>query len=220
LELGQHGVWDGIEVYTGRMIRYAITSGERGRSAEALMEDARRWAGEGLEFVQLREKWMETGELVAVAKGMVEVFREFQGKTKLLINGRADVALAAGADGVHLSAQPDELTVAQVRGLFAGAGREAVVSVSCHSVEEVELAEEAGADLIVFGPVFEKVVDGVLVCAGNGVGMLREACGVAGDIPVLALGGVDEGNVGVCIEAGAAGVAGIRLFAGDGIQQD
>jgi thiamine-phosphate pyrophosphorylase len=195
------------------MIRYAITGGEGARPAEALLADARRWAEGGLEFVQLRKKWMEAGELVALAAGIMEVFRVGGGRTRLLVNGRTDVAIAAGADGVHLTSDPDELTVQQVRELFGRAGRVAGVSVSCHSVEEVERAAGAGADLILFGPVFEKRVDGVLISAGKGAGMLREACEVAGEIPVLALGGVTSGNAVVCLEAGADGVAGIRLFA-------
>jgi thiamine-phosphate pyrophosphorylase len=202
----------GIEVYTGRMLRYAITGGLAGRSRETLLADARRWAQEGLEFVQLREKWMEVGELVAVAKEMVGVFGEGGGRTKLLVNGRADVAAAAAADGVHLTARAGELTVEQVRRVFEVAGRAAVVSVSCHSVEEVARAGAAGADLIVFGPVFEKRVDEVLISGGKGVEMLRKACEIAGDIPVLALGGVITENAGLCVEAGAGGVAGIRLY--------
>jgi thiamine-phosphate pyrophosphorylase len=207
-----YGAWIRIEVYTGRMIRCAITSGVEGRAAEALLADTRRWAGEGLEFVQLREKWMEAGEMVAVAKAMVGVIREAGGRTKLLVNGRVDVAVAAGAAGVHLTARVGELSVEQVRRVFARVGSEAVVSVACHSVEEVRRAVAAGVDLILFGPVFEKRVEGVLVSGGMGLETLREACGVAGEIPVLALGGVTGEGVKRCIEVGAAGVAGIRLF--------
>jgi thiamine-phosphate pyrophosphorylase len=79
-------------------------------------------------------------------------------------------------------------------------------------VEEVRRAREGGADLIVFGPVFEKRVEGEVVVAGVGLGLLAEACEVAGGVPVVALGGVTEENVARCIESGAAGVAGIRLF--------
>ncbi len=201
-----------IEVYTGRMVRYAITSGVAGRSREALLADARRWAAEGLEFVQLREKWMETGELVALARAIVGVFREAGARTKLLVNGRADVAVAAGADGVHLTAKAGELTVEQVRRVFTADAREAVVSVTCHSVEEVRRAAGSGADLILFGPLFEKRVGGKVVVGGVGLERLREACVVAGRTPVLALGGVSSEDEAACLQAGAAGVAGIRLF--------
>ena len=195
------------------MVRYAITSGVEGRSREALLTDARRWADEGLEFVQLREKWMSVGELVALAKGMVGVFREAGGRTKLLVNGRADVAVVAGVDGVHLTSRAGELTAEQVRRVFAAGGREAVVSVSCHSVEEVRRVAGVGVDLILFGPVFEKRVAGKVVVAGVGIEALWEACAVAAGVRTLALGGVTGANVATCLEAGAAGVASIRVFA-------
>jgi thiamine-phosphate pyrophosphorylase len=195
------------------VIRYAITSGVEGRSPEALLADARAWVDAGLEWVQLREKWMTARELTAVARAMAEMFREAGGRTNLLVNGRADVAVAAGADGVHLTARTEELTPEQVRRLFAGAGCQAVIGVSCHSIEEVRRACEGGADLIVFGPVFEKRVEGAVVVAGVGLGLLRDACKAAEGVPVVALGGVTEENVARCLERGAAGVAGIRLFA-------
>jgi len=178
-----------------------------------LLADAVRWAELGVDFVQLREKTLDAGELVELARAMMEIFREHGGTTKLLGNGRVDVVIAAGADGVHLTSSLTELTAAQVRMLFAGAGRdEAVVGVSCHTLADVERAREAGLDLILFGPVFEKRVGDRLVSEGLGLEALREACELAGATPVLALGGVDEENIELCLEAGAAGITGIRLF--------
>ena len=201
------------------MIRYAITDGARfGADAAAgadpkarlagLVADAARWADLGVDFVQLREKTLGGSELLRLASAMAGVFKEQGGTTKLLVNGRADVAVASGADGVHLTSGVDELTVEQVRRVMAGA----VVSVSCHSLEDVERARDAGVDLILFGPVFGKSVEGSLVVEGVGLEALRRACKVAGGVKVLALGGVDEENAADCVEAGAAGVAGIRLF--------
>jgi thiamine-phosphate pyrophosphorylase len=191
------------------------------------MAQARRWADEGVEFVQLREKQLAAGELVRLAAAMLAGLREVGGKTKLLVNGRADVAVAAGADGVHLTSRAGELTADQVRRVFATAGAgKPVVSVSCHTLAEVRRAVAGCADLILFGPVFEKCVlhpngqrtpiggpgAGVVVVAGVGLERLREACAAAGGTPVLALGGVSWESAGLCVEAGAAGVAGIRLF--------
>ncbi len=196
------------------MLRYAITSGTEAEAGEGNVSQARVWAFEGIEYVQLREKQMEAGELVRVARAMVEVFREEDARTKLLVNGRADVAVAAGAAGVHLTSRPGELTAEQVRRVFAAAGRAAaVVSASCHTLEEVRRAVDQGVDLILFGPVFEKRVEGTVVVAGVGLEALREACEMAGGTPVLALGGVARADTAECVEAGAAGVAGIRLFA-------
>ena len=190
------------------MLKCAITGGE----GWAALTHAERWARESVDFVQLREKQMGAGELVKLAVAMRAALREF-GKTKLLVNGRADVAVAAGADGVHLTSAEGELTAGHVREVFrrAGAGA-AVIGVSCHSVEEVGRAVAEGVDLILFGPVFEKRVAGEMVGHGVGLGRLQEASLAAKGIPVLALGGVTWPRAELCIEAGAAGVAGIRLF--------
>ncbi len=200
------------------MLRYAITDRFGYRSdddfgddyrQERLVVEAGRWAAEGIEFVQVREKELGAGELTELTRRVMAAVRSVGGsKTKVLVNSRVDVALAAGADGVHLTSRAGELTVAQVRTVFAGA----VVGVSCHSVEEVEQASKAGADLIVFGPVFEKRMEGRVVQRGTGVEVLRRACAVANGVPVLALGGVTMEVADECLEAGAAGIAGIRLF--------
>ena len=190
------------------MVRCAITSGD----GWAAMTHAQRWASEGVEFVQLREKQLGAGELVRLVAAMRVGLRE-TGKTKLLVNGRADVAVAAGADGVHLTSRAGELTAEQVRRVFRAAGTgKPVVSMSCHSLAEVRRAVDGGVDLILFGPVFEKHVGGEVVVAGVGLEALREACAAAGKTPVLALGGVTWESAKLCVEAGAAGVAGIRLF--------
>ena len=188
-----------------------------------LAEQVRRWAVEGVDIVQLREKQLDSGEMLELAKIAMGVLRgtalAFGGasgakRTKLVINGRADVAAAAAADGVHLTARSGELTPGQAKAVFARANHPScLVSVSCHSVAEVVSARDAGADLILLGPVFEKRIRGVIISTGLGVSELSTACSVAGSIPVLALGGVTEGNAPACLAAGAAGVAGIRLFA-------
>jgi thiamine-phosphate pyrophosphorylase len=197
--------------YTYVLIRYAITDRSRLQGGEiALLQLASRWAVEGVDFVQLREKEMDAGALTAVARRLVEALGP---RTKLLVNGRADVAIAAGAAGVHLTARTDELTPEQVRRVFAIAGRpEPVVSVSCHTIEAAERARDRGATVIVFAPVFEKIVDGVAVVEGVGLEMLRRVCEAAAPVKVVALGGVTWANAQECVDAGAAGVAGIRLF--------
>ena len=165
------------------------------------------------------KKRLESGELVALAMMAMQVLREVAAErggvrtTRLLVNGRPDIAAAAGADGVHLTAKTGELTPGQVRQVFLGAGLPSCfVSVSCHTVQEVAAGCQAGADLILFGPVFEKRVGTELVTAGLGLRHLSEACVLARRVPVLALGGVTEQNTPSCLAAGAAGIAGIRLF--------
>jgi thiamine-phosphate pyrophosphorylase len=199
------------------MLRYAITDragfeGDEQARQSALVRQARRWSEAGIEFVQLREKDLGAGALAMLARRMQAAIWAGGPGTKLLINSRVDVALAVGAAGVHLRSGMDELTVAQVRGLCEEAGlARPVVSVSCHTVEEVGRAREDGVDLILFGPVFEKWVGGEVVSSGVGLAALGAAC-AAGLGRVIALGGVTGGNTEACVGAGAAGVAGIRLF--------
>ena len=160
----------------------------------------------GVEYVLVREKAMEAGDLTLLVRDIAAAVR--QAGTRVLVAERADVALAAGADGVHLSGRADELTPEQVRRVMPGA----VVSVSCHTVPEVRRAAEGGASLVLFAPIFGKVVDGMEVTVGVGLDKLREACFASGAVPLLALGGVTEESAEPCVRAGAAGVAGIRMF--------
>ncbi len=197
------------------MLRYAITDraslpGTGAEKNASLLQLAALWAAEDIDFVQLREKNMDAGALTALARQLTAVLGA---KTKLLINGRADVALAARAAGVHLTARPGELTPQDVRRLWALLpAPKPFISVACHSVEEAAQASAAGADLILFAPVFEKRVEGRVVSEGCGLQMLAQACEAALGTPVLAMGGITSANAQQCVAAGAAGVAGIRLF--------
>ncbi len=195
------------------MFRYAITDGRLwfspGReAAERLAEDCAELAADGVDYILVREKKLAIGELASVCRAVLAAVRATGAATKVLVAQRLDVAMAVGADGVHLSGQPGELTATQVRELMP----EAFVSVSCHSLAEVVRARETGASAVLFGPVFGKRVDGVEVTEGVGLEALREACGVAGEMPVFALGGVGARNAAECVQAGASGVAAIRMF--------
>jgi thiamine-phosphate pyrophosphorylase len=208
-------------------LRYAITNLSASSpscgldAAEArrmrLLADLRRWVTDGIDFVQLREKRLEAGELFSLAEHSMALLRESSPATsrpRLLVNSRADLAAAAHADGVHLTTRPGELTPAQVRSVFEAAGHaKCFVSQSCHSLDEVARARDLGADLILFGPVFGKTLDGELITPAAGLDQLQTACNAAGIVPVLALGGVTPANAGACLDVGAAGIAGIRLFA-------
>jgi thiamine-phosphate pyrophosphorylase len=136
----------------------------------------------------------------------------YSSTTKLLINFRPDIALATGAHGVHLTSGSGELTAAQVRAFYALAnGPAPVITVSCHTLDEVRRAREE-CDAILFGPVFEKRIFGQPNIPGQGLLQLCAACTDAAPTPVYALGGVTLANALSCLEAGAAGIAGIRLF--------
>ena len=203
--------------YTARVIRCAITNlrsygGDRQHAWRAQLQRIEGWIVDGIELIQIREKHLNGAELLALAEQVVQLAQG--SSTKVLINGRADVAVASGAHGVHLTGEQEALAPDQVRRVFAAAGMEvaALVSVSCHSVAEVEGAVQAKVDCILFGPVFEKRVGSDLVRNGVGLRSLREAVQAASGVPVLALGGVGRDHFGDVIECGAAGVAGIRLF--------
>jgi thiamine-phosphate pyrophosphorylase len=177
----------------------------------------------GVDFIQLREKDLSARELEALAYDAVGIVQKSVGAqnrkpgTRLLVNSRTDIAIAVGAGGVHL--RSDDLSPSQVRTIWAesgaGARIRATVSVSCHSAEDVRHAAADGPNFVVFGPVFEK--QDALQIAPAGLENLRRAC--KEKIPVLALGGVTVGNARACLDAGAAGIAGIRLFQENGISK-
>lgn len=171
----------------------------------------------GVDLIQLREKDLSTRELEALARAAVHVVREnsWEPATRLLINSRSDIALACDADGVHLRSK--DISPPDVRTIWIDAGNSSspLVSISCHTVAEVARAASDGADFAVFAPVFEKRDPPETTAVG--LDQLREAC--RQKIPVLALGGVTLENAAACIDAGAAGIAAIRLFQENDIAQ-
>ena len=161
----------------------------------------------GLDWIQLREKDLETPQLEDLARNAVSVSRNTG--TRILINDRLDLALADGAGGVHLG--ENSLPVADVaRSLRANAARDFLVGASCHSLERAVQSAADGADYIFFGPVFatpSKASYG----PPQGLARLEQVCRAI-SIPVLAIGGITERNAAACLAAGAAGIAAIRLF--------
>ena len=199
------------------MLLYAITGrqllpGSEQERQAALVALAGHWGRRGVDYIQVREKDLAAGDLLVLARRVVAAVRETGRETRVLVNGPGDVALAAGADGVHLPGSASAEAGDETRRIFRSAGRQAIVSRACHSIDEVRATD---ASLIVFAPVFEKVSGQEPAGQGVGLGTLAEACRAAGPVPVIALGGVTRGNAAECMAAGAAGVAGIRLFMGD-----
>jgi thiamine-phosphate pyrophosphorylase len=197
--------------------RTQFAGDERARTVALLAKiaEAARW---GVDFVQLREKDLPANQLESLARAAVEVVRgqtpqaaASGGRTRILINSRLDVAIACAADGVHL--RSDDISPRDVRkvwrsSVLGGEGSQPLIGVSCHSHAEVAKARLEGADFAVFGPVFEK--RGTPGTIPAGLEALGKAC--RENIQVFALGGITLENASSCLEAGAAGIAGIRLF--------
>ena len=186
--------------------------GDESARRDALLAKIAEAARAGVDYIQLREKDLSARELETLARQVVAAVRENSPSTRLLINSRTDVALAAGADGVHLRA--DDVAPHEVRQVLEVSAHRPLtkdhflVAASCHTAADVFRAESEAADFAVFAPVFGK--RGTVGIPPAGLAALREACRTK--IPVLALGGVNLDNAASCLNAGAAGIAAIRLF--------
>ncbi len=175
--------------------------------SKEILDTVKRSIDSRISFIQVREKQISTRQLFELASAAAEMVSG--SKTKLLINGRADVAMAAGAHGVHLP--EDGVPVADVRRV---APPDFLIGASIHSLEAALSARSAGADLVVAGPVFDSQGK-----QGRGLAWLGEICKSLEDFPVLAVGGIDGSNYTSVLESGASGYAAIRYlneFVGQG----
>ena len=177
------------------MIRYYVTD----RRTGDVLACAARAVHDGVDMIQVREKDLPTAELFQLVSRIREIAAGT--KTQVLVNDRLDVALAAEINSVHLPS--DGLPPDRVRPLVR------LLGVSTHTVEEAIEAEKAHADFVVFGPVFDSPGK-----APAGLEPLRKAVSAV-RIPVLAIGGVNVSNANQVLDAGAAGIAAIRLFQTD-----
>jgi thiamine-phosphate pyrophosphorylase len=184
------------------LIRCYITGRTLLPPGVSLLDSIARNLAAGVDIVQIREKDLSARALYDLTRAALLLPNPR--RARILVNSRADVALAAGAHGVHLPAGSPPPSV-----LRALSSAPFTVGVSCHSIEEVARAAREAADFALFGPVFatpSKLAYG----PPQGLDKLRQAAGAS--IPVLALGGVSEQNLQSCLDAGAAGIAAIRLF--------
>jgi thiamine-phosphate pyrophosphorylase len=194
--------------------------GDEATRRKRLLAKIAEGARHGVDYIQLREKDLSTRDLEMLAAEAVGILHDSKLRTEnrelrtvLLINSRTDVALAVGADGVHLPS--GDISPGEFRSIWNQAAScdtdtpvRVTISKSCHQLTEVQQSAMEDADFALFAPVFQKTNS--LHAHPAGLDALREAC--LYKIPVLALGGVTLGNAATCLEVGAAGIAAIRLF--------
>ncbi|PWT94374.1 MAG: thiamine phosphate synthase [Blastocatellia bacterium] len=192
-------------------ILYLITSGKTTSRTTPHSEDFTNILGlieaavaAGVSLIQLREKNLTARVLTALTEQAASLTRA--SNSKLLVNDRADIARAAGADGVHLTTT--SLPADVVRKTF---GADFVIGASTHTLEEAQEAKRSDADFVVFGPVFDTESKRKFG-EPQGVEKLRQIVSVVEPLPVIAIGGVSLDNAIDCFRAGAIGVAAIRLL--------
>jgi thiamine-phosphate pyrophosphorylase len=174
------------------------------RSDDALVAAVGAAAAAGIDLVQIRERDLEGRALASLVTRCLDATRRT--RTRVLVNDRLDVALTAGAHGVHL--RGDSMPASRARAL-APAGF--VIGRSVHSVDEAErVTEEGGLDYLLFGSVFSTASKPGVVPAG--VGVLTEVV-ESTTLPVLAVGGITANTAHGLAATGAAGVAAIGMFA-------
>jgi thiamine-phosphate pyrophosphorylase len=181
------------------VIRCYITD-RKSLSNGTLLDAIARNLRAGIEWIQIREKDLSTRDLYELVEAAMKLPNPTH--SKILVNTQVDVALAAGAHGVHLpSGSPPP------RRFVPGS---LICGVSCHTAAEAVTAEAEGASYVLFGPVYSPLSKH---SAAPPAGLeVLERITRAAKIPVLALGGITAERIPLCIEAGASGIAGISLF--------
>ena len=153
----------------------------------------------GSRFIQIREKHAPSDAFYRAVLACIEAAKATG--TKIIVNDRVDIALATGADGVHLG--QTDLPPVEARKLL---GEKAIIGISTHSLEQARQALEMPVDYIAFGPVWptstKEDPDPVV-----GLEMLGEVKRLAADIPVVAIGGINESNIAATLAAGADSAA-------------
>jgi len=183
-------------------IIYPITSGTA--TVQQILQLVEAGVAARVPLFQIREKTLSGRALYELTAHAVEITRGSD--TRLLVNDRSDIARAAGADGVHLTSQ--SLPAAILRATY---GPDFLIGVSTHSLDEARAAQAGGADFVVFGPVFETESKREFG-EPQRLNKLEQVTSELRDFPVVAIGGITLDNVRACFDAGARGVAAIRLL--------
>ena len=179
-----------------------------GEGAEAaLIRRVASAARAGIHLIQIRERDMPDGALLRLVTQAVDAVHGT--RTRILVNDRADVAVSAQADGVHL--RSDSAPIDRVRTLAPNGW---IIGQSVHTASEAQTAGAAGADYVLFGTVFGGGTKGDAIRLA-GLDALIDAVR-ASRAPVIAIGGIDADRAASCVAAGAAGVAAISIFLPEG----
>ena len=183
-------------------IIYPITSGTA--TVQQILQLVEAGVAARVPLFQIREKTLSGRALYELTARAVEITRGSD--TRLLVNDRSDIARAASADGVHLTSQ--SLPAAILRATY---GPDFLIGVSTHSLDDARAAQAGGADFVVFGPVFETESKREFG-EPQRLNKLEQVTSELRDFPVVAIGGITLDNVRACFDAGARGVAAIRLL--------
>ena len=176
---------------------YLVTDSDLslGRPEEEIV---RRAVAAGVTMVQYRDKDTSTKRMIEKTRLMAEICRP--AGVSLIVNDRLDVAMAGGADGVHLG--QDDMTLPDARGIV---GETFIIGISVTTIEEAKEAEEAGADYLGANGVFPT---GTKTDLGEPLGLEGVSrLAAASPLPIVAIGGINAGNAGEVMSSGANGVA-------------
>lgn len=191
---------------TSKPLIYLVTDGEMtaenfGRKKNENLKLIENAVQAKIFLIQIREKNLSARLVVKFAVEALKLTHHSE--TRILINDRADIALAANADGVHLTS--NSLSADIIRSNFSA---DFIIGVSAHTIEKAEEAQKKGADFATFSPIFDSPNKG----NPQGLEKLREVCERLKPFPIIALGGIDTTNYKSVLKAGASGFAAIRFL--------
>lgn len=195
-----------MSLVSEKPITYLITRGEAtsenfASAKQQILDIIALAVEEKVSLIQIREKHLTARLLCELTESAVSVTRG--SSTKVLVNDRADIAMACGADGVHLTS--NSIPVNVIRSMVPA---DFLVGISSHSLDDAMAAAQDGADFAVLAPVFDTPGKGEPL----GIDMLAEVCRATQPFPILALGGTNERNLAEVLRAGASGFAAIRAM--------
>lgn len=195
-----------MSLVSEKPITYLITRGEAtsenfASAKQQILDIIALAVEEKVSLIQIREKHLTALLLCELTESAVSVTRG--STTKVLVNDRADIAMACGADGVHLTS--NSIPVNVIRSMVPA---DFLVGISSHSLDDAMAAAQDGADFAVLAPVFDTPGKGEPL----GIDMLAEVCRATQPFPILALGGTNERNLAEVLRAGASGFAAIRAM--------